>query len=153
MKEYTSKIFLYNQNNLEPITETDMKELDEKIENTKHEIEDLRNENKVLISEYKNITSSITNEQLNIQLIESRKEVENLIKKFNEIETRKVQAIPDDKVKEAEKQYNDNLNKYKKLKRVSNNILENFSEAFEKKKMEIFVNNIVLILGGDKFRG
>jgi hypothetical protein len=142
MKEYNTKIYLANQNQFENINQNEIDALDKQTEKSKKELAEAREMHSALISEYKNLCEELSDEELNRRIMENKKqllEIENAVKM---IEKNKYEEIPIEKMKEAEKLYEDNKNKYRKTRKVCLSVLEYLEENLELKKKEIYVRNI-----------
>jgi hypothetical protein len=138
-KQYNSMIYLVNQKIFKEISEDEIRGVDEELDKIKNDLDVVKLENTKLQNDFKNLNTTITNEELDKKLLDLRKETNEMEKLFKKIESGNIIKIPEEKVKEAENTYNKELNNYKKIKRVCNNILESLADGFEMKKKEFNV--------------
>ena len=132
-KEYNTKIYLANQDNFPPVSEESLKGLDASIEASKEEITKLKETLQGKQNELKTITSEYTDEELNQHIKNAKRDLESLESKVKKIESNTLQLIPEEKMVEEEKKFENEKNKYKKLKRVCLDILDQLSEGLEMK--------------------
>jgi septal ring factor EnvC (AmiA/AmiB activator) len=139
-KQYNSKIYLVNQKVFKLVSENEIKEVDDELDQTKSDLVIIKQENNKLQNELKNLTTSITNEELDKKLADLRKEVNEMEKKLKKIETGNIVKIPEEKVKEANNIYTRELSKYRKTKKICNHILDNLADGLEMNKKDFNVN-------------
>lgn len=139
MKEYNTKIYLANQNQFEKINQNDIEALDKQIEKSKTELAESKEVNSTLMREYKNLCEELSEEELNRRILDNKRQLTEVEKAVKTIENKKFEVIPIEKMKEAEKLYEDNKYKYKKTRKVCLSIIEYFEENLEMKKKEIYV--------------
>jgi septal ring factor EnvC (AmiA/AmiB activator) len=139
-KQYNSKIYLINQNFFSSVSDNDLKEVDDGLEATKNELDVIKQENAKLQSDYRNLNTTLTNEELDKKLVDLRKQVYDMENKLKKIESGNIIKVPEEKVKVAEDIYSRELNKYKKTKKICNNILNSLADGLEINKQEIKVD-------------
>ena len=136
-KEYNTKIYLVNQNNFPPVSEEELKEVEDEITEKRKVLAELRETLQNKEKEYKKITSVYTDEELELHLKEAKKELECLESKVQRIENNTIELIPEEKMLEAEKRFEQGKAKYRKIKRICMDILDQFSEGLEMKTSKL----------------
>ena len=94
-------------------------------------------------TEYRNINSQLTNEELISTIINIKNEIDEFSNFIKCIEEGTLKKVPDDIMNKAEKEYNNNKGFYKKAKKACMNIIECISDSLEVKKEE-FIDMIRL---------
>ncbi len=127
-KDYNQKIYLVNQNIFPKISEKDMQEIEKKIANT-NEIQTKTVEKLIkLQNEFKNLGKNLSNEELDSHIELKIKKLQDLNLILRKYEESGIEIIPEEKMKEAEKIYENNLLKYKKIKKVVIEIIDSLAE-------------------------
>lgn len=131
MKEYNTKIYLANQNLFETVTEERMKELEKEENDTKEIIAELKDELQSKQNELKTIMTTFTDEELNSRIIQKEKGIKETTIMAEQIKSNAIEPIPTEKMNEAEKKYEANKIKYKKIKAICLDILDQLGEGLE----------------------
>jgi hypothetical protein len=132
MKLYGStKIYLCNQNLFPSVSEEELNSLDKKINEKREENKIIKDNINLKNNELKTITNSFTDEELNKKIKELKKELEIKKKKVGLIENGEIEKINIDKMKIAEKNYEDSLKKYKKIKKICMGIFDQIAESMD----------------------
>ena len=132
-KEYSTKVYLANQDNFPEIKEEELTACDTQIEALKKEIAEGKATMQSLQNENKRITSEYTDEELTSVLKETNEKLKQLEIKVNKIENNAFEKIPEEKMAEAEKILEGEKAKYRKIKKICMGILDEVSEGFELK--------------------
>ncbi len=133
MKEYNTKIYLANQDNFPFVSDEELNKLDEEINLIKEENKKLKDDFNIKANELKTISSTYTDEELDLKLKELKKEIIEKEKKVNLIQSNSIEIVPIDKMNEAEKNYLNSKKNYKKIKKICTGIIEQISEGLEMK--------------------
>ena len=70
---------------------------------------------------------------------------------IKEIESKKIEELPQEKIRETEKNYEESKNRYKKTKRVCGSIIDTLLDNLDITKQELLVNLIFNFLESAKF--
>lgn len=132
-KEYSTKVYLANQDNFPEIKEEELTACDTEIEALKKEIAEGKANLQSLQNENKRITSEYTDEELAQVLSDADEKLKLLETKVTKIESNAYEKIPDEKMAEAEKILESEKVKYRKIKKICMGILDEVSEGFELK--------------------
>lgn len=138
-KEYNQKIYLVNQDLFEVISENEMQQLDKRLETTNELISKIQEQKNKLESELKNLGKELSNEELDDLLEKKTKITEELEAELNKLESQGLQSIPEEKMKDAEKIYEMNLANYKKVKRITLNIIDDLADGIESDRKKFSV--------------
>ena len=139
MKEYNTKVYLANQNQFEKVDQKNLNELELQIEKSKANISEQQEENNQLRGEYKAFNEILSNEELDKRLRERKKLLDELENKFKNINLNKYTEIAEDKIKEADKIYEDNKIGYKKTKKICLSVIDYLGESIDKSSKELMV--------------
>lgn len=145
MKEYNTKIFLTNQDQYEKVDQRDLDQFDCDIDHSKAYISDLKQIQNQLNSDLKNLSEEISNEELERRLITNRQKLKDLENTLNKIESSKIEEIPDEKIKEAEKAYETAKINYKKVRKACLGILDYLGESLDLNRKDTMVSDNILI--------
>jgi len=138
MKIYgNTKIYLANQNLFPSISEEELNSLDKKISEKKEENKIIRDNINLKNNELKTITNTFTDEELNKKIKDLKKELEIKKKKVDLIQNDQIEKINIDKMKIAEKNYEDSLKKYKKIKKICMGIFDQIAESMDSSTKKI----------------
>lgn len=132
-KEYSTKVYLANQDNFPEIKDEELTACDAEIEALKKEIAEGKATLQSLQNENKRITSEYTDEELAQVLNDADEKLKLLETKVTKIENNAYEKIPDEKMAEAEKILEGEKVKYRKIKKICMGILDEVSEGFELK--------------------
>lgn len=139
MKEYNSKIYLFNQDKL------DIKVTDADIEQIQKEIDEKREENKALkeeitskSNELKILTSALTDDELKARIKELKKELAKMKVKVDDIKENKIDPIPPEKMNEAKNNFEKELKVFKKTKKICTEIINDISDGLELKLKDTY---------------
>jgi len=139
MKEYNVKIYLANQSQFEKVDQKDLDDLDTQIEKSNANMIQLKEKNSQLQGEYKTFKEVLSSEELDKRLKESKKLLDELENKLKKINLNKHVEIPEDKIKEAENNYEENKILYKKTKKICLGILDYLGENLDTTRKVLFV--------------
>lgn len=81
----------------------------------------------------------MSNEELDAKLEERKKLLNELENKLNKINLNKYKEIAEDKIKEAEKNYEENKNAYKKMKKYCIGVVDYLCENMDITRKELMV--------------
>lgn len=129
-----------------PVDEKVVNELDEAIEATKNTLNCLKETNSSYANELKNIQVQYTDPELKTQIEVKMKQLGDIQSELEKWEKGKIEKISEDKIKEAEKNYNLNKNNFKKIKKICVDIVDVFCESMEMKRMDLMVIMYIIIL-------
>lgn len=134
-------MYLANQEHFKKIDDSEMNNLDVLLEESKKRIEELKEQKGRLVNQYKNLNNELSSEELERRLIEARrsaKELEqNMLVKMNIY--KEVEQVSEEKIRDAEKLYNNNRNVYKKTRKICMGIVDSLSEGIEITSKQFFV--------------
>ena len=135
-----SKVYLASQKNFPEIDQEELRQIDEQTLVTKETITELKEKSAVLQAELRSINTALTDEELDRQINLYKTDVDKLQHSLKMWQEGKIQIIPDDKVDLAEKEYEKNKIKYKKIKKICNEIIDTMCEGMEMKRAEIITH-------------
>ena len=139
VKEYNSKIYLFNQDKLETkVTDADIdeiqKEIDEKREVNKQLKEEIASKN----NELKILTLTLTDDELKAKIKEMKKELAKMKIKVDDIKDNKIDPIPPEKMKDAKENFEKELKTFKKTKKICTEIISDISDGLELKLKDTY---------------
>jgi hypothetical protein len=139
MKEYNSVIYLANQNLFDKVEQLDIEKVDKETEESKTQIAKLKDTNSTLSTELKNLNEELSDEELNKRLTQSRKELQEIENALKKIQIKKQEEIPPEKLREAQTNYEECKNNFKKTKRLCLNVIDYLCESTDLSRKQIFV--------------
>jgi hypothetical protein len=139
-KEYSSKIYLASQKYFPPVDEKVMNNLDEKIEESKNSLNSLKEINASLQNELKGVQTQYTDAELKTQLEQRKKVLADLQSELTKWDEGKIEKIPEEKMAEAERNYNLNKITFRKTKKICIDIIDVFCENTEMKRVDFMVS-------------
>jgi hypothetical protein len=141
-KEYNSKIYLASQKYFPPVDVNVMLQLDQQIDDTKITLTELKETSASLTADLKNIQLKYTDEELANQILQRGNNADDLHSELKKWEDGQIEKIQEEKIIEAEKNYNSNKASYKKAKKICLDILDMFCENMEMKTPDFMVKFI-----------
>jgi len=139
VKEYNVKIYLANQNQFEKVDQKDLNDLDSKIEKSIANINELKENNSKLSTEFKSLNEILSNEELDRRLAYKSKQLEELGKNLEKFSANRMPEILDDKIKEAEKIYEENKMMYKKTRKLCMGVMDYLCENMDISRKQFMV--------------
>ena len=134
MKEYNTKIYLFNQDKLDvKITDSDIDTIQKEIDEKKEEHKKLKEVIASKANELKILTLSLTDEELKSRIKELKKELSKMKIKVDNIKENKIDPIPPEKMKEAKENFEKELKIFKKTKKICVEIINDISDGMELK--------------------
>ncbi len=134
MKEYNTKIYLFNQDKLDvKITDSDIDAIQKEIDEKKEEHKKLKEVIASKANELKILTLSLTDEELKSRIKELKKELSKMKIKVDNIKENKIDPIPPEKMKEAKENFEKELKIFKKTKKICVEIINDISDGMELK--------------------
>ena len=139
MKEYNSKIYLFNQDKLEiKVSDADINELQKEIDEKREENKQLREEITSKNNELKILTTTLTDDELKAKIKEMKKELAKMKLKVDDIKDNKIDPIPPEKMNEAKENFEKELKIYKKTKKICTEIISDISDGLELKLKDTY---------------
>ena len=139
MKEYNSKIYLFNQDKLEiKVTDADIEEIQKEIDAKREENKLLKEEIASKNNELKILTTTLTDDELKAKIKEMKKELAKMKIKVDAIKENKIDPIPPEKMNEAKENFEKELKVYKKTKKICTEIINDISEGLELKLKDTY---------------
>ena len=143
-KEYSSKIYLASQKYYPPVDEKLMIKLDENIEESRNTLNSLKEINTSLQNEHKSVLTKYTDDELKSQLEQKKIILADSQSVLTKWEMGKIEKIPEEKMAEAERNYNLNKITYRKTKKICIDIIDVICENTEMKRVDFMVRVIIL---------
>ena len=139
MKEYNSKIYLFNQDKLEiKVSDSDINELQKEIDEKREENKQLKDEISSNNNELKLLTTTLTDDELKAKIKEMKKELAKMKLKVDDIKDNKIDPIPPEKMNEAKENFEKELKIYKKTKKICSEIISDISDGLELKLKDTY---------------
>jgi septal ring factor EnvC (AmiA/AmiB activator) len=136
-KEYNSKIYLASQKHFPDVDKEELKKIDDETEVTRETLTKLKEKNQSLQSDLRHVNTTLTDEELERQIQFYKSEVEKLHLNLKMWEEGTIERIPDQKVDQAEKDYEKQKLTYKKIKKISFDVVDSLCEGMEMKREEV----------------
>jgi hypothetical protein len=140
MKEYNTKVYLANQDQFEKVKEEDINEIEKHIEESKSFISELKEIHEKLKKEYNYLNEELSNEELDKRIADNKKEVAEMESKIKAIANRKIEQVPQEKIKEVEGNYTEIVKDYKKSKKACIYVMDTLAEAVDITRKGLIVN-------------
>jgi hypothetical protein len=137
MKEYNTKIYLVSQKHFPEVDKNELKQIDDETDQLKNIIAELKEKSSSLLSELKQINSTLTDDELSVQIEQFTDSTNKLKESLKMWHDGAIEKIPDNIINQAEKDYDKNKLSYKKIKKICFNILDTFCEGLEMKREEM----------------
>ena len=139
MKEYSTKIYLFNQDKLDiKVTDADIDEVQKEIDEKREEYKKLKDEISSKANELKILTLTLTDEELKAKIKELKKELSKMKLKVDNIKDNKIDPIPPEKMNEAKENFEKELKVFKKTKKICVEIISDISDGLELKLKETY---------------
>ena len=139
MKEYNSKIYLFNQDKLEiKVSDADIEEIQKEIDAKREENKQLKEEIASKNNELKILTLTLTDEELKAKIKEMKKELAKMKIKVDDIKGNKIDPIPPEKMNEAKENFEKELKVFKKTKKICTEIINDISDGLELKLKDTY---------------
>ena len=139
MKEYNTKIYLFNQDKLDiKVSDADIDEIQKKIDEKREESKLLKDEITSKSNELKILTLSLTDDELKVRIKELKKELAKMKVKVDDIQNNKIDPVPLDKMNEAKENFQKELKVFKKTKKICTEIINDISDGLELKLSETY---------------
>ena len=139
MKEYNSKIYLFNQDKLEiKVSDSDINEIQKEIDEKREENKQLKDEISSKNNELKLLTTTLTDDELKAKIKEMKKELAKMKLKVDDIKDNKIDPIPPEKMNEAKENFEKELKIYKKTKKICTEIISDISDGLELKLKDTY---------------
>ena len=139
MKEYSTKIYLFNQDKLDiKVTDADIDEVQKEIDEKREEYKKLKDEISSKANELKILTLTLTDEELKAKIKELKKELSKMKLKVDDIKDNKIDPIPPEKMNEAKENFEKELKVFKKTKKICVEIISDISDGLELKLKETY---------------
>jgi 26S proteasome regulatory subunit (ATPase 3-interacting protein) len=139
MKEYNTKIYLFNQDKLDiKVSEADIDKVQKEIDEKREENKALKDEISSKLNELKLLTSTYTDEELKNRIKELKKELSKIKVKVDDIKANKIDPVPPEKMAEAKEYFEKELKVFKKTKKICLDIVSDISDGLELKLSETF---------------
>ena len=139
MKEYNSKIYLFNQDKLETkVTDADIDKIQKEIDEQREEHKKLKDEISSKANELKILTLTLTDEDLKNKIKELKKELAKMKVKVDDIKENKIDPVPPEKMNEAKENFEKELKVFKKTKKICTEIINDISDGLELKLKDTY---------------
>ena len=139
MKEYNSKIYLFNQDKLEiKVSDADIEEIQKEIDIKREENKQLKEEIASKNNELKILTLTLTDDELKAKIKEMKKELAKMKIKVDDIKDNKIDPIPPEKMNEAKENFEKELKVFKKTKKICTEIINDISDGLELKLKDTY---------------
>ena len=139
MKEYNTKIYLFNQDKLDiKVTDADIDKIQKEIDEKREENKKLKEEISSKANELKILTLSLTDDELKAKIKELKKELSKMKIKVDDIKENKIDPIPPEKMNEARENFEKELKVFKKTKKICVDIINDISEGMELKLKDTY---------------
>ena len=139
MKEYNTKIYLFNQDKLDiKVTDADIDKIQKEIDEKREEHKKLKEEINSKSNELKILTLSLTDDELKAKIKEIKKELSKMKVKVDDIKENKIDPIPPEKMNEAKENFEKELKVFKKTKKICLEIINDISDGLELKLKETY---------------
>ncbi len=139
MKEYNSKIYLFNQDKLDiKVTDADIDQIQKEIDANREEHKKLRDEIASKSNELKILTLTLTDDELKAKIKELKKELAKMKVKVDDIKENKIDPIPPEKMNEAKENFEKELKVFKKTKKICTEIINDISDGLELKLKDTY---------------
>lgn len=121
-----------------------MIKLDENIEESRNTLNSLKEINTSLQNEHKSVLTKYTDDELKSQLEQKKIILADSQSVLTKWEEGKIEKIPEEKMAEAERNYNLNKITYRKTKKICIDIIDVICENTEMKRVDFMVRVIIL---------
>jgi len=121
-----------------------MIKLDENIEESRNTLNSLKEINTSLQNEHKSVLTKYTDDELKSQLEQKKIILADSQSVLTKWEMGKIEKIPEEKMAEAERNYNLNKITYRKTKKICIDIIDVICENTEMKRVDFMVRVIIL---------
>ena len=139
MKEYNSKIYLFNQDKLDfKVTDADIEQIQKEIDENREEHKKLKDEISSRSNELKILTMTLTDDELKAKIKELKKELAKMKIKVDDIKENKIDPIPPEKMNEAKENFEKELKVFKKTKKICTEIISDISDGLELKLKDTY---------------
>ena len=139
MKEYNTKIYLFNQDKLDiKVTDADIEAVQKQIDEKREEHKKLKEEIASKQNELKILTLSLTDDELKTRIKEIKKELSKMKTKVDDIKSNKIDPIAPEKMNEAKENFEKELKVFKKTKKICLEIINDISDGLELKLKDTF---------------
>ena len=139
MKEYNSKIYLFNQDKLDiKVTDADIEQIQKEIDEQREEHKKLKDEISAKSNELKILTLTLTDDELKAKIKELKKELAKMKIKVDDIKENKIDPIPPEKMNEAKENFEKELKVFKKTKKICTEIVSDISDGLELKLKDTY---------------
>lgn len=139
MKEYNSKIYLFNQDKLDvKVTDADIEQIQKEIDKKREENKKLREEIASNNNDLKILTLTLTDDELKAKIKEMKKELAKMKIKVDDIKDNKIDPIPPEKMNEAKENFEKELKIFKKTKKICTEIINDISDGLELKLKDTY---------------
>lgn len=139
MKEYNTKIYLFNQDKLDiKVTDADIDKIQKEIDEKREENKRLKEEISSKANELKILTLSLTDDELKAKIKELKKELSKMKIKVDDIKENKIDPIPLEKMNEAKENFEKELKIFKKTKKICVEIINDISDGMELKLKDTY---------------
>ena len=139
MKEYNSKIYLFNQDKLDiKVTDADIEQIQKEIDEQREEHKKLKDEISAKSNELKILTLTLTDDELKAKIKELKKELAKMKIKVDDIKQNKIDPIPPEKMNEAKENFEKELKVFKKTKKICTEIVSDISDGLELKLKDTY---------------
>ena len=143
-KEYNQNVYIASQMYYPQIDEAEKKKLDIVIEEKKKNYEGKQLKLKKIQNEFRTITSKLTDEELIKQISEKRNLLEESKSRLMKYKDGGYVQVPDEEVKQKEKNFENVKNKYKKVRKVCVDVVDGFCEPMEMKRIQVMVKFLLI---------
>ena len=139
VKEYNTKIYLFNQEKLDiKVSQADLDQLEKEISEQREKNKELREILNAKNNELRILTSTLTDEELELKIIDMQKEINNMKNKVEDIKNNKIEPVPPEKMNEVKTNYEEKIKNYKKTKKICEEIIGELSEGLEMSVKELY---------------
>ena len=140
-KEYNNtKLYMINQSAMEQVSQDQINTVDNNIKYYKDKLNTLKLQYQQKQSELKQITHEYTDEQIDALIMQMKEKKKAVIDRVTQIQIKKSNTeniIQEDKMEQYEKLYNHMLMKYKTIRKVCLNIVDQIAEEMEMKTNKV----------------
>lgn len=139
-KQYNSMVYLVNQKLFPPINEVEVKKLNDKISSLEKSITDAQEKSNKLTNELKHVKTQYTDKELDELIASLKEKIKTKKERINKFKSNATEKIPEEKMLELKKKYDENVKNFKKIRKTVFDIADTFSEGFEISRKEFMEN-------------